>query len=100
MLQDEKYCGMKHAPFQTATGERHALSFGQQKINLHVSGREWEPKAQIVQPGSGDLCFLVADDIDQVHNALMSDGMEILEGGLVVERTGAGNKSFLIHAGR
>jgi catechol 2,3-dioxygenase-like lactoylglutathione lyase family enzyme len=37
---------------------RKALRFGQQKINLHEHGREFEPKAHMAVPGSADLCFL------------------------------------------
>jgi catechol 2,3-dioxygenase-like lactoylglutathione lyase family enzyme len=37
---------------------RKALHFGAQKINLHLSGREFEPKAATPMPGSADLCFL------------------------------------------
>ena len=32
--------------------ERKALTFGNQKINLHESGKELKPT-----PGSADLCF-------------------------------------------
>lgn len=36
-----------------AFGEnRKALKFGQQKINLHQAGREFEPKARRPTPGS------------------------------------------------
>lgn len=35
----EKYLGMKHSSFKSKDTERHALTFGQQKINLHVSGK-------------------------------------------------------------
>ena len=38
--------------------ERKALKFGPQKINLHVKGREFEPKAHRPVPGALDLCFL------------------------------------------
>ena len=37
---------------------RIALSFGQQKINLHQLGKEFESKAQNVKSGSADLCLL------------------------------------------
>jgi catechol 2,3-dioxygenase-like lactoylglutathione lyase family enzyme len=37
---------------------RKALHFGPQKINLHLAGREFEPKAARPTPGSADLCFL------------------------------------------
>ncbi|KMK65516.1 VOC family protein [Puniceibacterium sp. IMCC21224] len=37
---------------------RWALRFGTQKINLHRTGHEFEPKAQRPTVGSADLCFL------------------------------------------
>src|SRR5271156_3603217 len=55
---------MKHTSFTSPSSPgitRHALSFGDQKINLHIRGQEFEPKAQVVQPGSADRCFLVQD---------------------------------------
>ncbi|KAH6657199.1 Glyoxalase/Bleomycin resistance protein/Dihydroxybiphenyl dioxygenase [Truncatella angustata] len=84
--------GMKHTSFTSGGQERHALVFGQQKINLHISGKEFEPKAQIVQPGSGDLCFLVEDNVDEVARKLHENKIEVLEGGGVVNRTGARSK--------
>lgn len=88
----EKYLGMKHASFTSGGVQRHALSFGSQKINLHVSGNEFEPKAQNVKPGSGDLCFLIEDHVDDVLDRLKSDGIKVLEDGQVVNRTGARGK--------
>ena len=44
---------------------------------------------QTVQPGSGDLCFLIEDDIDRVLARLKDQNIEVLEGGKVVDRTGA-----------
>ena len=37
--------------------ERKAFVFGAQKINLHVKGREFEPKAHTPVPGALDLRF-------------------------------------------
>jgi len=91
----ESVLGMKHTCFSSASTpnvQRHALSFGDQKINLHVSGKEFEPKAQNVQVGSGDLCFLVEDDVEGVVGRLKENGVEVLEGGGVVNRTGARGK--------
>ncbi len=65
----EDVLGMKHEAFSSPKApdvQRHALLFGEQKINLHISGKEFEPKAQTVQPGSGDLCFLVNQSVDEV----------------------------------
>jgi catechol 2,3-dioxygenase-like lactoylglutathione lyase family enzyme len=86
--------GMKHEQFTPAGSSvaRHALLYGQSKINLHELGKEFEPKAQNVQVGSGDLCFLVEDKVDDVLQALKNEGIEVLEGGKVVERTGARGK--------
>jgi catechol 2,3-dioxygenase-like lactoylglutathione lyase family enzyme len=68
--------GMRHVEFAP---DRHALAFGTQKVNLHVAGREFEPKADVPTPGSADLCFLV-DELDM-------SGLDVIEG--PVERTGA-----------
>ncbi|KAK5721001.1 hypothetical protein LTR15_006963 [Elasticomyces elasticus] len=84
--------GMKHETFKSNGIERHALTFGNQKLNLHLSGKEFEPKAQHVQPGSEDLCFITDTLIDEVLSSWKSAGIEILEGGQVVERTGAVGK--------
>ena len=82
---------MKHISFTSPSsgGTRHALSFGDSKINLHISGKEWEPKAQMVQPGSADLCFLVEEDVKEVLKSLKEREVHVLEGGGIVERTGA-----------
>lgn len=66
---------------------RKALSFGQQKINLHQSGNEFEPKAYRPTPGSADLCLITKVPIDEVINHLESVGVHVLEG--PVMRTGA-----------
>jgi len=66
---------------------RQALAFGNQKINLHQSGREFEPKAERPTPGSADLCFIVATPLDRVIAHLEAQGVAILEG--PVQRTGA-----------
>ncbi|KAF2771810.1 Glyoxalase/Bleomycin resistance protein/Dihydroxybiphenyl dioxygenase, partial [Teratosphaeria nubilosa] len=82
--------GMKHEKF--VSRGRHALSFGTQKLNLHLSGHEFEPKAGQVQPGSEDLCFITDHPVEEVHKAWASAGLEILEGGKIVDRTGAVGK--------
>jgi len=71
-----------------AFGEgRKALAFGNQKINLHQAGREFEPKAERPTPGSADLCFIVATPLDRVIAHLETQGVSIVEG--PVQRTGA-----------
>jgi catechol 2,3-dioxygenase-like lactoylglutathione lyase family enzyme len=66
---------------------RKALVFGQQKINLHQQGREFEPKAALPTPGSADLCFITSVPLAEVIAHLEQASVAILEG--PVERTGA-----------
>ena len=66
---------------------RHALQYGQQKINLHIKGQEFEPKAPQVMCGSADLCFITSTPLEQVEQELKQAGLDILEG--PVQRTGA-----------
>jgi catechol 2,3-dioxygenase-like lactoylglutathione lyase family enzyme len=72
---------------QTFGGGRKALRFGQSKINLHESGREFEPKANRPTPGSADLCLIVDDRLEVVTAELAASGVTIVEG--PVQRTGA-----------
>ena len=66
---------------------RIALTFGQQKINLHQIGKEFEPKARNVKSGSADLCFIIGTPVEQAINHLISKGIKVIEG--PVQRTGA-----------
>jgi catechol 2,3-dioxygenase-like lactoylglutathione lyase family enzyme len=66
---------------------RRALTFGQQKINLHPHGREFEPKARAPTPGSADLCLLIDTPIAQAEAQLHALGVAIEDG--PVARTGA-----------
>jgi catechol 2,3-dioxygenase-like lactoylglutathione lyase family enzyme len=68
-------------------GQRLALHFGHQKINLHELGKEFEPKASLPTPGSADLCFLTDRPIDEVKAALEAAGHSLIEG--PVRRSGA-----------
>ena len=82
--------GMKLERFRTPTEERLALKFGRQKINLHVWGREFAPRAHVAVPGSLDLCFIASVPLDEVIQTLKSRGVAILEG--PVAKTGAVSK--------
>lgn len=66
---------------------RKALQFGQQKLNLHQVGKEFEPKALYPTPGSLDLCFITTTPIAEVIQNLHDQGVQIEEG--PVRRTGA-----------
>ena len=70
--------------------ERTAFKFGTQKINLHVKGREFEPKAHLPVPGALDLCFIASVPLDEVISRLNAAAWPIVEG--PVMRTGATQK--------
>jgi catechol 2,3-dioxygenase-like lactoylglutathione lyase family enzyme len=70
--------------------ERKAFKFGNQKINLHVQGAEFEPKAHLPVPGSQDLCFIASIELEQVIERLRACEWPIVEG--PVMRTGATQK--------
>ena len=68
-------------------GDRKALRFGEQKINLHQAGKEFEPKAEHPTPGSGDLCFITKAPLEDVISHLKATRCAIELG--PVERAGA-----------
>lgn len=70
--------------------ERLALKFGSQKINIHVQGKEFEPKAALPTPGALDLCFVSDIPLDEVISQLQARQLQIIEG--PVARTGANGK--------
>ncbi|GJL56990.1 MAG: biphenyl-2,3-diol 1,2-dioxygenase [Nitrospirales bacterium] len=76
--------GMRRVSF----GEgRVALSFGNQKINLHQLHHEFDPKAGNVQVGSADLCFVLNISLEEAKRHLKKHEVEIIDG--PVARTGA-----------
>ena len=66
---------------------RIALTFGTSKINLHETGKEFEPRALHPTPGSADICLIVDDGIADVVAQLAVAGVPVEAG--PVERTGA-----------
>lgn len=72
---------------ETFGAGRKAFRFGHQKINLHVKGHEFEPKAELPTPGSLDLCFIASVPLEEVIARLHEQSVPILEG--PVMRTGA-----------
>ena len=84
--------GMTLESFTSGTPpvQRQALRFGEQKINIHVKGREFEPKAHLPVPGALDLCFLAAGRLQAVMDRLAAEGWPVVEGPVL--RTGATQK--------
>jgi catechol 2,3-dioxygenase-like lactoylglutathione lyase family enzyme len=80
--------GAEAQPLQLSDGStRWALQIGQQKINLHPQGREFEPKAAYPLAGSGDLCFLTDTALSHWIAHLDAQGVMIEDG--PVPRNGA-----------
>ena len=71
----------------TSKEGRKALTFGTQKLNLHQKGHEFEPKAALPTPGSGDFCLLTDTPLKIVLEHLAQQRVPVEEG--PVQRTGA-----------
>jgi len=56
---------------------RRALRFGQQKINLHVAGAEFEPRAARPAPGTADFCLITETPLAQVQAELAAAGVPV-----------------------
>ena len=80
----EKVLGMETVTFGAG---RKALSFGQQKINLHQKGAEFEPKAALPTPGSMDICLLSSSPLDKVIEHFKTQRVAIEKG--PIKRNGA-----------
>ena len=74
---------------------RVALHFGDQKINLHPAGWDYEPKAKVSVAGTADLCFLVSEPVESLQADLIEGEIEVIEG--PVERTGASGRLLSIY---
>ena len=81
------YTRIMQMRLETFGAGRIAFCFGNQKINLHQRGAEFEPKAHLPVPGALDLCFIATLPLDQVIAHLQASGWPVADG--PVERTGA-----------
>ena len=79
---------------ETYSVRRKALKFGNQKLNLHQKGSEFEPKADKPTPGAIDICFIVEGSLDEIKTELESKNIPI-QG--IVQRTGAMGKMHSIY---
>ncbi len=80
---------------ETFGAGRRALTFGNQKINLHQAGAEFEPKARVATPGSADFCLLSDVPVAEIAAHLGSEGVEVIEG--PVAKTGAAGALLSIY---
>lgn len=83
----EFYVGALGMSLVKSASGRKAFHFGQQKINLHIKGAEFEPRAHLPVPGALDLCFIADCPLDDVISSLQSKAIKIIEG--PVQRAGA-----------
>ena len=69
---------LEHFTSGTPPVQRVAFVFGQQKINLHTQGAEFEPRAHLPVPGSQDLCFIASVPLAAVIARLQDAGWPII----------------------
>lgn len=55
------------------------LESGTNKMNLHLTGHELEPKSVRPTPGSADLCLIVEDSPEEILAQLRADGVAVEE---------------------
>lgn len=72
---------------ETFGNGRVAFRFGNQKINVHERGHEFEPKAHLPVPGALDMCFIASIPLEAVIAHLKAETWPIIEGPVL--RTGA-----------
>ena len=88
--------GMQAETFSPADGStRIALKFGNQKINLHETGKEFEPKAKTPTTGAADFCLITNAPLTDWITHLGSRNVEVEQG--PVPRTGATGKITSIY---
>lgn len=75
------------ASSETFGDGRRAIRIGDQKINLHPAGDEYDPHARRPTPGAGDFCLIIDTSVEAAHRTLVDEGIEIVHG--PVEKTGA-----------
>lgn len=67
--------------------EMKAVRFGDQRFHIHEAGKEHEPKALNVTPGSADICLITDSPIADVMNHLMKFDIKIEKEPIVITGT-------------
>lgn len=84
----ERVLGFEAEFFRGPEGQpRHALRFGQMKINLQDAATETPTKAAVPTRGSGDFCLIASVPLDKFVAHLEQEGVSIEAG--PVDRRGA-----------
>jgi catechol 2,3-dioxygenase-like lactoylglutathione lyase family enzyme len=88
--------GMTAEQFQPADGTmRWALTFGENKINLHQAGAVFRPNAKAATVGAQDVCFITDDPLG-VWVKHFADCDVVVEEGPIA-RTGATGKIMSLY---
>ncbi|MCP5509993.1 MAG: VOC family protein [Chlamydiales bacterium] len=91
----EFYCGILGMIEVTFGEGRKAILCGEQKINLHEKGKEFNPKALFPTPGSADICMITETPLKEVQARLSEYKIMLVEG--PVQRTGTKGKIISIY---
>ncbi|MDF3887047.1 VOC family protein [Cupriavidus basilensis] len=85
----ESVLGMQREDFESRTGKRVSVRFGQQKINLRPIGTDTEAWFTGTHPtaGSDDLCFITRNTLESVIAHWLAHRVPIEAG--PAQRTGA-----------
>lgn len=62
---------------ETFGGDRLAVRVGEQKINIHVVGREIAPHAAAPAPGSADFCVISPVPVAEIIAELQKKGVAV-----------------------
>lgn len=89
--------GMRRTEFESRTGTRVAMTYGNQKINLRPAGADTEARltGRAPVPGSADLCFVTTASPAEVNAHWLAQGVDIEAG--PVERDGARGKMISVY---
>jgi hypothetical protein len=79
----------------TFAESRTEMHFGDQKINLHLAGHAFEPKAKKPVPGNSDLYFITQTPIMEVVETLNTHILATING--PAPRTGAIEQLSSVH---
>jgi catechol 2,3-dioxygenase-like lactoylglutathione lyase family enzyme len=72
----ERVLGARVVPPYKGLGPT-AVAFGRQKINLHLAGKEFEPKATTPTVGAGDFCLITEAPVGAVMEHLAACGIAV-----------------------
>jgi catechol 2,3-dioxygenase-like lactoylglutathione lyase family enzyme len=87
--------GMERVQFESMGTRRIAVTFGNQKINLHQADAIPDPNVLKPTPGSADFCLITATPMEEVLTHLRREGVALVLG--PVARTGAMGRMISVY---